>query len=174
LAGVKLDQVRQRIQQQTLHRRGHAGDPLYGIRRIARTRLQLLSTRQYTRLTEVLDIDEHIAVKVAHVIYQKIIAAYADPSRQRGKKAMTRLIESIRRGVPTGLEEIAQLGRTLWRRRHDILAFFDHHASNGPTEAINGRLEALRRNALGFRNLTHYRWRSLLHSGALHQLVNAL
>jgi hypothetical protein len=32
----------------------------------------------------------------------------------------------------------------------------------------------LRRNALGFRNFTHYRWRSLLHSGALHQLVNAL
>jgi len=51
---------------------------------------------------------------------------------------------------------------------------FDHHASNGLTEAINGRLEALRRNVLGFRNLTHYRWRSLLHSGALHQLVNAL
>jgi transposase len=25
---------------------------------------------------------------------------------------------------------------------------FDHHASNGPTEAINGRLEALRRTAL--------------------------
>ena len=95
-------------------------------------------------------------------------------NRRRGKKAMTTLIESIRRGVPAGLEEIAQLGRTLWRRRHDILAFFDHHASNGPTEAINGRLEALRRNALGFRNLTNYCWRSLLHSGALHQLVNAL
>jgi transposase len=68
----------------------------------------------------------------------------------------------------------ASLGRTLWRRRGDILAFFDHHASIGPTETINGRLEALRRNALGFRNLTHYRWRSLLHSGALLQIVNAL
>jgi hypothetical protein len=45
------------------------------------------------------------------------------------------------------LEEIAQLGRTLWRRRVDVLAFFDHRAANGPTEAINGRLEALRRNA---------------------------
>jgi transposase len=55
------------------------------------------------------------------------------------------------------LEEIAQLGRTLWRRRVDVLALFDHHASNGPAEAINGPLEALRRNALGFRNLTHYR-----------------
>jgi transposase len=174
LAGTKLDLIRQRIQQQTLGRRGHTGDPLYGIRRIARTRLQLLSPRQYTRLTEVLDGDDHLAVKVAWLIYQKIIAAYADPNRRHGKKAMTRLIESIRRGVPAGLEEIAQLGRTLSRRRADILAFFDHHVSNGPTEAINGRLEALRRNALGFRNLTHYRWRSLLHSGALHQLVNAL
>jgi transposase len=39
LAGTKLDLIRQRIQQQTLGRRGHTGDPLYGIRRIARTRL---------------------------------------------------------------------------------------------------------------------------------------
>ena len=65
----------------------------------------------------------------------------------------------------------AQLGRTLHRRR---AAYFDHHASNGPTEAINGRLEALRRNALGFRNLTHYRLRSLLHCGNLIQQIDAL
>ena len=87
---------------------------------------------------------------------------------------MIAIIDSLRRGVPEALEELAQLGRPLRRRRHDVLAFFDHHTSNGPTEAINGRLEALRRNALGFRNLAHYRWRSLLHSGALHALVNAL
>jgi transposase len=42
----------------------------------------------------------------------------------------------------------------LWRHRVDILALFDDHASNGTTEAINGRLKALRRNALRFRNLT--------------------
>ena len=125
LAGTKLDLIRQRIQQQTLGRRGHSGDPLYGIRRT-------------------------------------------------GKRAMAALIGSIRRGVPAGLEEIAQPGRTLWCRRVDILAFFDYNASNAPTEAINGRLEALRRNALGFRNPTHYRLRSLLHSGALHAFVNAL
>ncbi len=70
-----------------------------------------------------LDGDDHLAVKVAWLIYQKIIAAYADPNRRHGKKPMTRLIESIRRGVPAGLEEIAQLGRTLSRRRADILAF---------------------------------------------------
>jgi hypothetical protein len=58
---------------------------------------------------------------------------------------MTKIIDPLRRGVPTTLEEIVQLGRTLHRRRHDVLAHFDHHTSNGPTEAINGRLEALRR-----------------------------
>ncbi len=48
----------------------------------------------------------------------------------------------------------------------DILAYFDHsHTSNGPTEAINGRLEHLRGIAMGFRNLTHYVARSLLESG---------
>jgi transposase len=174
LAGAKLDLCRQRVQQQTLGRRGHSGDPLHGARRILRTRLPLLSSRQQSRLTGVFADDAHLSVVVTWSVYQRVIAAYADTNRRRGKQTMTTLINSIRRGLPTGLEEIAQLGRTLWRRRDDILAFFDHHASNGPTEAINGRLEALRRNALGFRNLTNYRLRSLLHSGALHQLVNAL
>ena len=154
LAGAKLDLCRQRIQQQTLGRRGHSGDPLYGARRILPTRLPLLSSRQQSRLTGVFADDAHLSVVITWSVYQRVIAAYADTNRRRGEQAMARLINSIRRGVPAGLEEIAQLGRTLWRRRDDILAFFDHHASNGPTEAINGRLEALRRNALGFRNLT--------------------
>ena len=60
------------------------------------------------------------------------------------------------------------LGRTLKRRAGDILAYFDHpHTSNGPTEAINGRLEHLRGSALGFRNLTHYITRALLETGGL-------
>ena len=52
--------------------------------------------------------------------------------------------------VPRGLTELITLGRTLKRRAGDILAYFDHpHTSNGPTEAINGRLEHLRGSAPG-------------------------
>jgi transposase len=47
------------------------------------------------------------------------------------------------------------LGRTLKQRATDVLAYFNRPGtSNGPTEAINGRLEHLRGSALGFRNLT--------------------
>ena len=174
LAGTKLDLCRQRVQQQTRGHRGRSADPLYRVRRTLRTRLPLLSTRQQHRLTAVFADDAHLSVVPTWSVYQRIIAAYSQPDRRRGKTMMTRIIDSLRRGVPTGLEELAQLARTLHRRRHDVLAYFDHHASNGPTEAINGRLEALRRNALGFRNLTHYRIRSLLHCGNLTQRINAL
>lgn len=64
------------------------------------------------------------------------------------------------------LREVITLGRTLKRRAVDVLAYFDRPGtSNGPTEAINGRLEHLRGSALGFRNLTNYIARSLLETG---------
>ena len=69
-------------------------------------------------------------------------------------------------GVPRPLVEIAKLGRTVSKRAADVLAYFDRPGtSNGPTEAINGRLEHLRGSALGFRNLTNYIARSLLETG---------
>jgi transposase len=167
LAGAKLDLCRQRVQQDTTGHRGRSGDPLYRVRRTLRTRLGLLTDRQRARLEAVFAVEEHIAVETTWFAYQLIIAAYADEDRARGKKLLTLVIDDLRNGLPNGIEELAQLGRTLHRRRDDILAYFDHRASNGPTEAINGRLEALRRNALGFRNMINYRIRSLLHCGAL-------
>jgi transposase len=107
-------------------------------------------------------------------IYQQLIDGYAQPDPTRGKTLLTGVIERLRTRVPAGLEELTTLGRTLYRRRTDILAYFEHQASNGPTEAINGRLEALRRSALGFRNLVNYTFRCLLHCGNLAQVLDAL
>lgn len=45
------------------------------------------------------------------------------------------------------LREVITLGRTLKRRAVDVPAYFDRPTSNGPTEAINGRLEHLRGSA---------------------------
>ncbi len=52
--------------------------------------------------------------------------------------------------IPDDLRELRVLGQTLWRRRADILAYFDTGASNGPVENFNGKLEHLRGIALGF------------------------
>ena len=79
---------------------------------------------------------------------------------------MAAVVDTRSAGVPKALVELARLGRTLKRRAVDVLAYFDRPGtSNGPTEAINGRLEHLRGSALGFRNLTNYIARSLLETG---------
>ncbi|WP_345741736.1 transposase [Propioniciclava sinopodophylli] len=79
---------------------------------------------------------------------------------------MQAVIDAIGSGVPTALNEVAVLGHTLKTRATDVLAYFDRPGtSNGPTEALNGRLEHLRGSALGFRNLTNYIARSLLETG---------
>ena len=95
-----------------------------------------------------------------------MIAAYRHQDRRRGHELMVNLIKSIGSGVPKALVEIIKLGRTLTKRTSDVLAYFDRPGtSNGPTEAINGRLEHLRGSALGFRNLTNYIARALLETG---------
>ena len=78
--------------------------------------------------------------------------AYRDPNKICGKALVQAEINTLTcTRVPRGLSELITLGRTLKRRAGDILAYFDHpHTSNGPTEAINGRLEHLRGCALGF------------------------
>jgi len=79
---------------------------------------------------------------------------------------MVTLINSISHGVPDALTELITLGRALKQRAADILAYSARPGtSNGPTDAINGRLEHLRGSALGFRNLTNYIARCLLEAG---------
>ena len=87
---------------------------------------------------------------------------------------MSNLIDQLRVMKGKAHKEIAQLGRSPHKRHRDILAFFDRGVSNGPVEAINGRLEHLRGIALGFKNLNHYILRCLIHSGDLTNKINAL
>ena len=95
-----------------------------------------------------------------------MIAAHREPDQTLGRELMSKLIESVSHGVPGALSEVITLGRTLKKRAADVLAYFERPGtSNGPTEAINGRLEHLRGSALGFRNLTNYIARSLLETG---------
>lgn len=166
LGGDALDECRRRVQVATCGHRGRKGDPLYSARRTLHTGSGLLTDKQKARLDALFTLDEHVEIEATWGIYQRMITAYREPDRSRGRTLMQQLIDSISRGVPAALTEVTRLGRTLTKRAADILAYFDRpHTSNGPTEAINGRLEHLRGSALGFRNLTNYIARSLLESG---------
>lgn len=166
LAGDALDRCRRRVQQNLHGHRGRRDDPLYKSRRTLHTGAALLTEKQRTRLVELFAGDAHVEVEATWGIYQRMIAAYREPDRALGRELMEKLIESVGTGVPKSLVEVITLGKTLTKRAVDVLAYFDRPGtSNGPTEAINGRLEHLRGSALGFRNLTNYIARSLLETG---------
>ncbi len=166
LAGDALERCRRRVQQQVHGHRGRKQDPLYKARRTLLTGADLLTQKQYSRIQDLFEPDEHVEVEATWAFYQHMVAAYREPDRAKGKEMMQSLIAKLGRAVPKKLTELAALGRTLKKRSADILAYFDRPGtSNGPTEAINGRLEHLRGSALGFRNLANYIARSLLESG---------
>ena len=166
LGGDALDRCRRRVQQALHGHRGMKGDPLYSARRTLHTGAGLLTNKQVDRLTALFTVEEHVEVEATWGIYQRMIAAYRHEDPRHGRELMAKLIDSISNGVPRALTEVITLGRTLKKRAGDVLAYFDRPGtSNGPTEAINGRLEHLRGSALGFRNLTNYIARSLLETG---------
>jgi transposase len=166
LAGDALDKCRRRVQLAIHGHRGYRDDPLYKSRRTLHTGAGLLTDKQIDRLTALFADEGHVEVEATWGIYQRMIAAYRHEDRRRGRELMVNLIDALSTGVPKALTEVITLGRTLKKRAADVLAYFDRPGtSNGPTEAINGRLEHLRGSALGFRNLTNYIARSLLETG---------
>ena len=166
-ASNMLDDCRRRIQQETQGRRGHKNDPLYKHRRTMLTRISYLSEANKVQLNWLFLDERYLEVDCSWSMYQRVVTAYNEPDRRRGKKLMQALIKLITEpDLPVELIEVKRLGTTLKKHAQSILAYFDRPGtSNGPTEAINGRLENLRGIALGFRNLTNYIARCLLESG---------
>ncbi|MGB4890219.1 MAG: ISL3 family transposase [Propionicimonas sp.] len=168
LATQAVDEVRRRVQHDTLGHRGMKNDPLYGIRTILRSGIENLTDRQQARLAAAIDADErHEQVYIAWQAAQRVRAVYHADTPAAGRA----LAEKILAGFPScPIPEIRRLGRTLKQWRDAFLGYFDTAgANNGGTEAINGLIELHRRIARGFRNRDNYRLRMLLIAGGLDQ-----
>ena len=166
LGTAAMDDVRRRVQQETLGHRGRKGDPLYGIQNVLRCGTERLTDKQKARLGKAFVANErHVEVELAWQCAQLLRSAYKAPNLKDGRKIAEKVLASF----PTWpIPEIKRLGKTLKRWREAFLAYFDSsRANNGGTEAINGLIELHRRVARGFRNRDNYRLRMLLIGGGL-------
>ncbi|MGA7205456.1 MAG: ISL3 family transposase [Specibacter sp.] len=163
LASAMVDDVRRRVQQDTLGHRGRKGDPLFQIRRSLQIGAEHLSEKQAARLNTKLEAgDPNHEVTLAWQCYQQVRAIY-HAAPERGRELVAKILVAF---PSCPIPEIARLGRTLKSWRQEILAYFKTQgASNGPTEAVNGVIETTRRIARGFRNFANYRLRNLLSAG---------
>jgi transposase len=159
-----LDQIRRRVQQDTLGQRGHAGDPLFGIRRLLRRGYEHHTDRSWTRMLAGLAAgDSGQQVGRAWIAVQELRLLYREPSRDRAEQRLLRWFTAI---AEHEIPELVRLARTLDAWRSELLAYFDTGGvSNGPTEAVNALIKKVKRVGHGYRNFDNYRLRLLLHCG---------
>lgn len=161
LANAAIDDVRRRVQNETLGHRGHKDDPLYRIRKLLLTARGRLDEDALARLDLALQAgDPYDEVRCAWVAKELLRSIYAAPDLYHARLELERFFEWA---AKVDVAEVTRLATTIDRWRHELLAYFrTGRASNGVVEAINGEHEAVDRVARGFRNFDNYRTRMLL------------
>jgi transposase len=163
LANAALDDVRRRVQQDTLGHRGRTGDPLYAIRRQLLVAHERLSERGWTRIGVGLAAgDPEGEVGAAYLAKELLREVYATTSQRRARRRLERFYAYCR---AADVPELHRLAATVRRWEHEILGWHRTGLSNGPTEAMNLLVKKIKRVGHGFRNFENYRLRLLLHCG---------
>ncbi len=166
LGNTMVDDVRRRVQQDTLGHRGRKGDPLYGIRRLLLTGEERLTDHGRKRLAAGLaagDPDEE--VWYAHVIKEQLRAVYRAGNIDAAREALADFYDVAK---AADIPEATRLATTIRRWEDEVLAYYSSDGlSNGRTEAINALMKKIKRIGHGFRNFDNYRLRLLLACGGI-------
>lgn len=130
-----VDQVRRRVQNETMGRRGHKEDPLYRARKLLIRADERLDERGRAKLMEALRRGDP---------YDEVLGAWLAKEACRSiylqddvDDAAALLDDTIAGALEDPVPEIRTFGRTLSRWREEILNHHRTGASNGPTEGQN-------------------------------------
>ena len=142
LANEALDEVRRRVQNQTLGHRGRNDDPLYRARKLLVSASERISDNGRTRLRGLLDAgDPYGEVRDAWHAKETLRAVYDIACAKVGAATVDQLAADFQEpGMP---EEINRLGRTLWRWRAQISNWHAARVTNAPTRGLDS-LERVR------------------------------
>jgi transposase len=165
LANRCVDQVRRRVQNQTLGHRGRKRDPLYRIRKLLLAGTERLEGRGVERMLLGLRVgDPDQEVLGAWLAKESVRDVYLTDDLADAALLLDKAIEGC---GEDGVDEVRSLGRTLARWRSEILNHHASGASNGPTEGLNLLVKKVKRAGHGFRSFADYRLRILLHAGGV-------
>ncbi len=160
-----VDQVRRRVQNETLGHRGRKRDPLFRIRKLLLTGSERLDEQGSRRMLLGLRVgDPHDELLGAWLAKESVRDVYLADTLADAALLLDKAIVGC---LADDVAEIRSLGKTLRSWRTEILAHHDTGASNGPTEGLNLCVKKVKRCGHGFKTFEHYRLRVLLHAGGV-------
>jgi transposase len=164
LANQALDEVRRRVQNETLGHRGRKSDPLFRARRRLLMAAERHTTESKAKLLGLLATgDPKGEVTTAWHAREVVRQIYQQPDVELAREWVEEIVTDFTdRTCPP---EIRRLGRTIGRWRDQIVNWHRAGYSNGPTEAMNNLTKRIKRVAFGMRQFKHFRIRALLYAG---------
>jgi transposase len=160
-----VDQVRRRVQNETLGHRGRKDDPLFRIRKLLLSGIERLDQRGHDRVLLGLRVgDPNDELLGAWLAKESVRDLYLTDDVRQAAVLLDKAIAGCRSDE---VDEIRSLGATLARWRTEILNHHRTGASNGPTEGLNLCVKKVKRAGRGFKTFGHYRLRVLLHAGGV-------
>ena len=170
LANDALDEVRRRVQNQTLGHRGRKHDPLYRVRELLVAASDKITDSGRVRLRGLLDAgDPYGEVRDAWHAKETLRLIYDIDDLETGLETVEQLSTDPQDpGLPA---EVNRLGRTLSRWRTQIANWHAARGANTATEAANTATEAANTRQTGqtsrvrVHQLRQHRIRALLYAG---------
>jgi transposase len=164
LANFVLDEVRRRVQNDTLGHRGRKTDPLYRCRKLMTLAHERLDDTANAKLVGLLEAsDPKGEVRTAWHAKEVVRSISAINDGELAVEFVAQLgIDLQDHSCPA---EVQRFGRTITKWRDQIAAWHRARFTNGPTEAVNNLIKRVKRVAFGITNWTNYRTRSLLYAG---------
>jgi transposase len=158
LANRAIDQVRRRVQNETLGHRGRKDDPLYRIRRVLLTGYERLTDTRFEWMCSMLAVGDPDGVVAAAFVAKELLREVFSATDEA--HARRRMIAFYTFCADADIAELTRLAHTVSRWAELI---FNYHrtgrASNGRVENMHMLVEKIRRQAHGFHNLDNYRRR---------------
>jgi transposase len=117
------------------------------------------------RLEEALRLNAPLAA--AYYLKEDLRQIWTQPNKRTARRVLR---DWLARARAAGLRQLTQFADTLESYQEGVLAYYDYRISTGPLEGTNTKIQAMKRQAYGFRDLAFYKLKIL----GIHETKHAL
>jgi transposase len=117
------------------------------------------------RLEEALRLNRPLAT--AYYLKEDLRQIWSQPNKRTARRVLR---DWLARARASGIRLLAQFADTLEEHQQGILAYYDYPISTGPLEGTNTKIQLMKRQAYGFRDLAFFKLKIL----GLHETKRAL
>jgi transposase len=120
---------------------------------------------EVSRLQEALRLNEPLAT--AYYLKEDLRQIWSQPNKRTARRVLR---DWLARARASGIPFLAQFAATLEEHQKGILAYYDYPISTGPLEGTNNKIQLMKRQAYGYRDMAFFKLKIL----GLHETKHAL